>query len=157
MSRTEHASIRIERESARAVFDLITDIHRLTAWNRNITRVDGPAQLRRPGQIWHVRILQGPLSWVSTSTLVTIDADARTYTYRSGTDDDNPSFTEWTWSVRQAGHVAVVEVDWRLFPQTRLRRWVLAPIRRTQLRTEVAASLERLVDALHDTRRGPAQ
>jgi hypothetical protein len=83
----------------------------------------------------------GPLRWISRSTVVEHDPESMVFAFRSGTDDGNPSYAEWRWSVTADGDGTILEVSWRLCPRTALRRWLLAPYRARRLRREVPTSL----------------
>lgn len=141
----DRADIRVPRTAAREVFDVVCDIDRLPRWNDAISRVVSRPDALVDGAAWTVAMRDGAMRWTSRSTLVRYDADAMVFVYRSGTDDDNPSYAEWRWSATQDGEDTVLEVGWRLHPRTALRQWVLAPYRARRLRREVPASLARLV------------
>lgn len=68
---------------------------------------------------------------------------ARRFAYRSGTDDGNPSYADWDWSVTadpQGG--CMITVTFQARPRTFWRSLVLARIRQYQLaRREVPGSL----------------
>ena len=115
------------------VFDLITTPARMSEWNRAIVRtVDAPAQLG-PGAQWVVEMHALGQSWPSRSTVEVLDYRARRFSYRSQTDDGNPSHADWTWQVTDApgGSDVMVSVD--LHPATFWRRVLLAHIRARQL------------------------
>ena len=130
---------------AESAFATITDLSRLPAWNAGITRVlDVPAELA-PGQEWVVEVTALGQHWPSRSRLTALDPEARTFSYRTQTDDGNPSYADWTWTVKDAPGGCDVTVAWQLSPQTFWRRTLLARIRQRQLRrTEVPASLTAL-------------
>ncbi|HYN34855.1 MAG TPA: PIG-L family deacetylase [Ilumatobacteraceae bacterium] len=127
------------------VFDFVCDLDQLPRWNTAVVDVvSRPNSLAR-GAVWKVAMRDGPLQWVSRSTVVEYDPDAMVFVYRSGTDDGNDSYTEWRWSTTAEGDDTIVEVSWRLVPRTALRRWLMAPYRARRLRGEVPASLAALV------------
>jgi uncharacterized protein YndB with AHSA1/START domain len=131
------------------VFDLITDLDRLPEWNAHMTAVvERPAALT-PGAEWVVEFRALGQSWRSRSRLETLDPERRVFSYRSGTDDGNPSFAVWEWQVGGNGDGAQVTAAWDLHPATFWRRVLLGPVRHRQLRrTEVPASLAALVSVL---------
>jgi hypothetical protein len=129
-------------------FAMITDLDALASWNDQIAEVVERPPALAPGAIWKVRMQQGPMRWVSRSTVIELDADRHVFVHRSGTDDDNPSWSEWRWRVLPAGDGSRIEVGWTLHPRTRLRRLLLAPYRSRRLRREVPVSLERLAAVL---------
>jgi hypothetical protein len=87
--------------------------------------------------------------WASRSTLLDHDPARRSFRYRSCTDDGNPSWAEWTWTVTPVDDQrSRVSVSWELHPATFWRRTLLARIRARQLgRTELPRSLSRLAKA----------
>jgi Polyketide cyclase / dehydrase and lipid transport len=131
--------------SADSAFACITDIARLPEWNAAIGAVtDRPAELRR-GAHWTVRMAPRPLmTWGSRSTVDDIDPTARRFSYRTVNTDGNPSYSLWSWQVRPAGAGCEVRVRWEVQLKTLDRRLLAGPIRRRDLRREVAASLQRL-------------
>lgn len=131
------------------VFAFVTDLGTLPRWNDAIEEVvERPATLS-PGATWRVRMHADGLRWTSRSTVVRCHLLTGDFVYRSGTDDGNPSFTEWRWRVWCDGdHTTMLTVSWLLVPQTTLRRWLIAPLRARRLQREIPASLARLVDAL---------
>jgi hypothetical protein len=129
---------------ADAVFDVITDVDRLPEWNDLIEAVVvRPAGMGR-GAVWKVRMRAGTVSWVSRSVCLAHYPTARQLRYRSGTDDGNPSYADWAWTVTAAAGGCVVEVAWALHPETFLRRLLGAPVRSRMLRREVPVSLAAL-------------
>jgi len=147
VSPRNRASILIARPPAE-VFAFITDIDRLPTWNDLITGVVTRPHDLQPGAVWKVSLAQGPMRWVSRSTVVEHDPQCLRFVHRSGTDDDNPSFALWNWHVIQHPIGSELTVAWSINPRTRLRRWMLAPLRARRLRAEVPASLDRLRSAL---------
>ena len=126
------------------VFAFITDLDALPRWNKAIEEViERPATLC-PGASWRVRMHADGLRWTSRSTLVRCHLVTGEFVYRSGTDDGNPSFTEWWWRAVVRGDGTELTVRWSLHPRTRFRRWFLARYRLRRLRREVPASLERI-------------
>lgn len=138
---------RAAREVAAApdlVFDVVTDLAALTRWNAVVVEVtDTPPELV-PGAQWVVRCRAKGMSWSSRSTLLELDPAGRRFAHRSGTDDGNPSYADWRWTVRPTGGGCRLQVEWQLHPRTTLRRLVLAPVRARMLRREVAVSLDAL-------------
>ena len=131
-----------------AVFALITDPQRLSTWNRILRRtIDAPAEMV-PGAQWVVEFGAMGQTWQSRSTAIAIDRAARRFSYRSATDDGNPSYAEWTWTVTPARSGCVVEVAADLHPATFWRRVLLSKIRARQLRRELPDSLDQLARAV---------
>jgi uncharacterized protein YndB with AHSA1/START domain len=134
------------------VFNLITTPERLSEWNRAIVRtVDAPPQLE-PGSTWVVELHALGQSWPSRSTLTLLDRSTRRFSYRSQTDDGNPSHADWAWQVADAPGGSDLSVTVDLHPVTFWRRVLLARIRSLQLRREMRDSLEQLATALAPSR-----
>ena len=136
------------------VFALITTPERLPEWNGAIVRVvDAPLQLR-VGTEWVVQLSALGQSWPSRSTVVAIDSNMRHFSYRSQTDDGNPSYADWSWQVTDAPQGCEVTVSCVLHPATFWRRVLLAHVRAWQLRgQELPASLRALASVaatVHD-------
>ena len=132
-----------------AVFDLITDLDRLPEWNANIKAVVERPPALTPGAEWVVEVRALGQSWRSRSRVEALDPDDRSFAYRSGTDDGNPSYGLWEWRVRENGNGAEVTVSWELHPATFWRKVLLGPMRHRQLRrTEVPASIAALARVL---------
>ena len=132
-----------------AAFRTIADIDALPRWNNAITRVlDAPNPLT-VGDEWVVELSALGRAWSSRSRLIALDRDARRFSYRSATDDGNPSYAEWTWTVAEAPGGCEVTVAWALYPQTFWRRALLVRVRQHQLlKTEVPTSLVALPAAV---------
>lgn len=140
-----------------AVFRTITDLDRLTDWNDIIRAVvERPARLE-PGAEWVVELHALGQTWRSRSTVLEVDPVRGRFAYRSRTDDSNPSWAEWTWSVgATAEGRSAVTVEWHLHPITFWRRVLLARVRDRQLRKrEVPASVARLATAARATSTAP--
>jgi len=139
-----HASVRVTNAEPDAVFAFICDVEHLPRWNDAIVSVlTDPGRLEA-GDQWKVVMRDGAVTWISRSTLIDCDTGTRNLTYRSATDDLNPSYTEWRWSVTPDGTDSVVDVRWRLRPKTATYRLLLAPYRAHGLRREVPSSLAAL-------------
>ena len=134
--------------SPKAVFDTLTRIEALPLWNETMTRVvDNPAVLA-PAAEWVVEFHVLGRTWHSRSVVDELDAESRRFTYRSRTDDGNPSEATWSWQVDDDPAGSRVTVGWSLRPVTFWRRVLLGRIRARQLvRTEVPASLAALTSA----------
>jgi uncharacterized protein YndB with AHSA1/START domain len=130
------------------VFALITTPERLPEWNGAIVRVvDAPDRLF-PRAEWVVQLSALGQSWPSRSTVVALDPRARHFAYRSQTDDGNPSYADWSWSIADAPGGCEVTVSCALHPATFWRRVLLSKIRSWQLRhRELPASLRALASA----------
>lgn len=148
MNRTGSASGLVSAGADEA-FALLTDIDRLPEWNEVIRRVtERPAALESGAQ-WCVELKPpGMPAWVSRSTVLELDRAARRFRHRTQTDDGNPSFAEWTWTVDAVPEGSRVRVEWDLHPRTFWRTVLFSRIRNRALGKEVAASIERLGDLL---------
>jgi uncharacterized protein YndB with AHSA1/START domain len=133
------------------VFGLLTDVDRLPEWNTIITKVLERPETLSPGSEWVVRLKAMGNSWASRSTIEEYDAHRFVFAYRSCTDDGNPSYARWRWTVEPAGESeSRVTVSWELHPKTFWRRALLVRIRGRQLRREVPASIDSLGRALRE-------
>ena len=131
------------------VFAFLTDIDRLPDWNTIITKVAERPERLEPGAEWVVEVKAMGNSWLSRSRVQEYDALHRVFAYRSCTDDGNPSYAWWRWTVEPAGEdESRITVSWDLHPVTFWRRVLLARIRGRQLRREVPRSIEAVVRAL---------
>lgn len=134
----------VETSPAEA-FAAITAIDRLSDWNERIANViDAPDGPLAEGVEWVVQMAVPPAKWRSRSTVVGYDPDRRVFEYRTQTDDGNPSFAVWHWSVKPDSAGAKVTVDWEVHPKTFWRRLLFAKLRRKQLANEVPDSLHAL-------------
>lgn len=131
-----------------AVFAVLTDIDRLGEWNQIITGVLQRPSEMTPGAEWVVEMHSMGQTWSSRSRLESLDASARRFSYRSGSDDGNPSFTTWHWSVDPHPTGTEVTVDWDLNPRTFWRRHLVVHLRRRALAREVPSSIRALADAV---------
>lgn len=135
-----------------AVFRTITAITGLPTWNDAIHEVVDVPEALVVGAEWVVEMHALGQSWRSRSTLTDLDPRTRHFCYRSRTDDGNPSWAEWQWSVIDHPAGAEVTVTWALHPVTFWRRVLFSHIRGRQLaRTEVPASLAALSQRLAAT------
>ncbi len=136
---------------ARDVFGLLTDVGRLPEWNRIITDVLERPESLNPGAEWVVQLKAMGNSWPSRSTIEEYDPRRYVFAYRSRTDDGNPSYARWRWTVEPAADGGSrVTVSWELHPQTFWRRALLVRIRSRQLQREVPASIDSLARALRE-------
>jgi uncharacterized protein YndB with AHSA1/START domain len=124
------------------VFCFVTTVDRLPEWNAAITRVVEPLRELAPGREWVVEMRAMGNSWRSRSRVLHHESTSRLFSYRSCTDDGNPSYGDWTWRVTPDAEGAHVAVSWELHPRTFWRRVLMARIRNRQLRAEVRASLQ---------------
>ena len=133
---------------ADVVFGTLTDLERLPEWNTVITSVSERSEQLEPGAEWVVHMSAMGQRWLSRSTVLDHDPVGRSFRYRSCTDDGNPSWAEWTWTVTPIDDEhSRVSVSWVLHPKTFWRRTLLARVRARQLRrTELPRSLSRLAD-----------
>jgi uncharacterized protein YndB with AHSA1/START domain len=143
MAVRESVSARVDAPPV-IVFDFLTDVAKLPDWNHAITSVvDAPAQLA-PGAVWRVRIHALGQSWVSKSQVSDLDPDALRFSYRSQSDDGNPSYADWVWQVDPDGDGSITSVTVELRPATFWRKHLLVKIRRPALRREMYQSLKEL-------------
>jgi hypothetical protein len=122
-------------------FAVITDIERLPDWNLEIPKiVESPAVLE-VGSEWVVTIHAMKTRWNSRSRVTEIDAARGVFTYRSQSDDGNPSYADWRWQLNEtpAGTRVHVEVDIR--PRTFMRKALFSRIRKSSLEKAVQHSL----------------
>ncbi len=127
------------------VFDVITDPRRLPDWNRRMLGVVEAPPVLGEGSEWVVRLQVLGKRFNSRSHVIELDRAARRFVHRSKPDDDNPSFTIWTWRVDADGTGSVVTLEWEMRPVTLARKYVMAPIRAWHMRRgEAAASLAAL-------------
>lgn len=141
------------RAPADDLFRLVTDVDRLPDWNAVITRVVEPLEELAPDREWVVELRWMGKSWCSRSRVLGYDATSRRFSYRSCTDDGNPSYVDWTWDVTPDAEGARVVVSWDLHPHTFWRRVLMARMRNRQLRGEVRASLQAVEHLAHSTER----
>ncbi len=130
------------------VFALLTDIDRLPSWNTELTIV-----LERPDELvpraeWVVQMHAAGMTWPSRTRVLALDRHARRFVHRSVSDDGNPSFTIWTWTVTEAPSGARVTVTWDPNPRTFWRRHLVVHWRRRCLARQVPRSLHSLAAAI---------
>ena len=103
--------------------------------------VDRPGRLL-PGETWTVQMHPARLMrWKSVSTIQELDGAALRFSYRTVNADGNPSYALWRWEVTPEVTGARMSVSWDVYLETLDRRLLAGPVRRRQLRKEVAASL----------------
>jgi hypothetical protein len=124
-----------------SVVDRVSDIARLPEWNRAITEVLEKPERLVPGSVWKVRMCAIGQTWTSRSTLSALDETTGRFRYRSQSDDGNPSYADWDWSVTERGSGSQVIVTVTLNPVTFWRKYLLVYLRRPALRREMNASL----------------
>lgn len=131
-----------------AVFATVTDLNRLPEWNEAIRGlVDAPSTLAE-GTEWVVKMHALGRSWNSRSRVEAIDPANHVFRYRSCTDDGNPSYVTWQWSVTPDDQGrSVVTVTGDLNPKSFWRRALFVHIRRHQLGQELTNSLNALADS----------
>jgi uncharacterized protein YndB with AHSA1/START domain len=143
MAIRESVSGRVDAAPA-DVFGFLTDIAKLPDWNHAITEVvDAPAQLV-PGAEWKVRLHALGQTWVSKSRVSELDPATLRFSYRSQSDDGNPSYADWVWQVEPDRDGCTVSVSVALNPVTFWRKNLLVKIRRPSLRNEMHQSLREL-------------
>jgi uncharacterized protein YndB with AHSA1/START domain len=133
------------------VFALVTDIDRLPDWNTIIVKVVERPRTLTPGAEWVVQLKAMGNRWASRSRVEECDPHRCVFAYRSCTDDGNPSYSRWRWTVESIADAGSrVTVSWELHPQTFWRRALLARVRNRQLRHEVPKSIDALASALRE-------
>jgi uncharacterized protein YndB with AHSA1/START domain len=132
-----------------AVYDLISDVGRLTEWNTAIEAVvDRPPALAK-GVEWTVKMHPPHVpSWRSVSRVETIDRPNLRFAYETRNVDGNPSYTRWAWAVVGTDNSAEVSVSWDVYLKTLDRRILAGPLRKRQLEREVPKSLAALSNSL---------
>jgi hypothetical protein len=96
------------------------------------------------GAEWAVRFRVLGLTRVSRSRVSVLGPVARRFSYRSQSDDGNPSYSDWEWPVEPDRNGSTVSVTVDLRPATFWRKHLLEKVRRRMLRKEMRASLEEL-------------
>ena len=135
-----------------AVFGRIIDVGKLPSWNSAIREVTEQPQTMTRGAIWKVRIHALGSTWVSKSEVVEFDRATRRFSYRSQSDDGNPSYADWTWTVDSEGDGSKVTVSFGANPKSFLRKYFAIHMRKPGLRKEIKASLESLSAAVRASR-----
>ena len=140
----DRAEAVIERDPG-ALFAAITDIDRLPEWNRAIEMVIERPDRLAVGANWTVGMhpTRG-VRWKSVSTLQDLDPAGFRMSYRTVNADGNPSYSFWHWELTPQLGGTNVSVGWDVYLKTLDRRLLAGPIRKRQLRKEVAASLRAL-------------
>ena len=147
MEYTLHAATVIDAPVA-SVFERITDLDRLPAWNAEIPRVVERPAVVDPGAEWVVAIKALGTRWNSRSRLATIDQEAGRFEYRSQTDDGNPSYADWRWRVIAVPGGTEVDVEVDIRPRTFWRKHLFSKVRRASLNKAIRRSLHTLHDQL---------
>ena len=130
-------------------FTAITAIDRLPEWNKRIAAVTGtPRMPLAEGIEWTVQMHVPPAKWPSRSRVLTYDPVRLLFEHTSQSDDGNPSYAVWRWSVIPDADGTRVTVEWTGHPKTFWRRLLFARLRRKQLHTEAPASLHALASHL---------
>ena len=131
---------------ADVVFEVVTDPSRMTRWNAVMTEVVEAPEAMATGAEWVVAFqAMRVMRWRSRSRCEALVRNDRTFVHRSGTDDGNPSFAIWTWTVEpEEPDRSTVRVEWELRPRTFFRKVLLSRMRNRMLRSEVPASLTAL-------------
>jgi hypothetical protein len=125
----------------RDVFARLIDLDRLPEWNDAIEAVlETPAALVEDSE-WMIRMHAMGTRWDSRSHVLELDRDELRFVHRSMSDDGNPSYIIWSWTVTPEGAGARVNVQWAGHPKTFWRRVLLARIRSRVLRREVWSSM----------------
>jgi uncharacterized protein YndB with AHSA1/START domain len=134
------------RGDPRALFAALTDIDRLPEWNGAIEEVIERPDRLSVGASWTVGMhpTRG-VRWKSVSTVQELDPDGLRLSYRTVNADGNPSYAVWHWQLTPRFEGTNVSVRWDVYLKTLDRRLLAGPIRKRQLRKEVAASLGALV------------
>lgn len=130
------------------VFEVITDIEHVPSWNGRIEEVVEVPDELRDGAEWVVAMNVLGRRFNSRSHVIELDRAGRRFVYRSKREDDNPSFTIWTWEVEPDGEWSRVTLGWEFRPATIFRKRVISPLRHRMIeRDEAPASLIALAKA----------
>jgi uncharacterized protein YndB with AHSA1/START domain len=125
-----------------AVFELVSNPRELPSWNQAVQRTVVLPEQMTPGAQWVIEMRALGQTWQSRSVVLELDREQRRFRYRSGTDDGNPSYAEWTWSVTPSASGCRVTVCADLNPATFWRRVLLVHVRARALRRrEIPSSL----------------
>jgi uncharacterized protein YndB with AHSA1/START domain len=145
------ATTRIDA-TPQAIFDLITDIGRLSEWNTAIAAVVDRPPVLAEGAEWTVKMHppHAP-SWNSVSRVEQLDRHQLRFAYETRNADGNPSYTKWTWQIAGAGNNAELTVTWDCYLKTLDRRILAGPLRKRQLAREVPTSLTAIATAANAT------
>ena len=149
-----HNSASVVIDAAPAdVFAAITDLDRLPEWNAHLPRVvQHPGRPLAEGVEWVVRINALGTHWHSRARVLTYDPQALRFEHQSCSDDGNPSYARWHWSVSPTtDDRAKLDVAWEVYPRTFWRRALFSKFRRSQLPNEVRTSLDTLATKLTRT------
>ena len=128
------------------LFALITDVDRLPAWNAEIVRVIDRPDTLEPGGVWVVEMHALHNRWNSRSRVLDLDPERGRFSYRSQTDDGNPSYADWHWVVTPEGSGTRVQVTVDAHPRSFWRKVLLSRIRRRSLQPAMDASLRALAE-----------
>ena len=129
----------------RDVFAALTAVDRLPEWNERIAAViEAPSTPLAQGVEWVVKMSVPPATWPSRARVTTYDPERLVFAHISQSDDGNPSYAEWRWTVVPDPAGTRVTVEWSAHPKTFWRRLLFAKLRRRQLRSEAPASLHAL-------------
>jgi uncharacterized protein YndB with AHSA1/START domain len=127
------------------VFAAITQVDRVSQWNKRIASVvRAPGTPLGEGAEWTVQMWVPPAKWKSRSHVVEYDPDRLVFEHTSQSDDGNPSYLAWRWTVAPDSGGSKVTVEWTGYPRTFWRQLIFARYRSKQLRSEVPASLDAL-------------
>lgn len=129
-----------------AVFDLVTDVDRLPAWNTEIRAIHKKPAAMTTGAEWTVEIHAMGTHWPSRSTVVKIERAAGLFAYRSMSDDGNPSYVDWMWEIRAHAEGCEVRLHASVHPLSFWRRYLLSNLRSRSLAKAVRRSLVALRD-----------
>ena len=145
------ASTRVNAEPT-VVFDFITDVGRLPEWNAAIEVVQDRPAVLAPGAQWTVKMHPPHVpSWGSNSRVDELDAEGLRFSYETRNTDGNPSYTKWAWVMVGGVDGTEITVTWDVYLKTFDRQILAGPLRKRQLRKEVAASLASLATLVSST------
>ena len=89
--------------------------------------------------------------WGSVSGVEELDRERLRFAYETRNTDGNPSYTKWAWVMVGGGDGTEITVTWDVYLKTFDRRVLAGPLRKRQLRNEVAASLATLATLVSST------
>ncbi len=90
-------------------------------------------------------------SWGSVSWVEELDRGKLRFAYETRNTDGNPSYTKWAWELVGGRDGTEITVTWAVYLKTFDRRVLAGPLRKRQLRKEVAASLASLSTLVDST------
>jgi Polyketide cyclase / dehydrase and lipid transport len=139
---------------AHDVFGLLIDVDRLPEWNEHVDHIiERPEGRLAAGVEWVIEMRAMGTRWPSRAHALTVDPAGGRFEHRSRSDDGNPSYGLWSWTVVPREQGSTLTVTWAVYPRSFWRKLLLARVRRPFLADEVRASLAGLDNYLSNARR----